>query len=41
MAETSLWHFGPFHLDMGAERLWREHAASIPTMPSGTLHTAA
>jgi DNA-binding winged helix-turn-helix (wHTH) protein len=23
MAETPLWHFGPFHLDVGAERLWR------------------
>jgi DNA-binding winged helix-turn-helix (wHTH) protein/predicted ATPase len=23
MAETSLWHFGPFYLDGGAERLWR------------------
>lgn len=23
MAETRIWHFEPFHLDVGAERLWR------------------
>ncbi len=23
MAETGIWYFGPFHLDVGAERLWR------------------
>jgi hypothetical protein len=23
MPETRMWYFAPFHLDMGAERLWQ------------------
>ena len=39
MEETGLWYFGPFHLDVGAERLWHgTEEVRLTAKAWGVLH---
>ena len=39
MPETQLWYFAPFHLDVGAERLWHgTEAVRLTAKAWGVLH---